>query len=159
VVIPADLSPGTWYLLAVADFDAVVEETSETNNTRSRSIKLGADLSMSTLTAPSTAAVGESVTVTYTTRNLGGDDAPESVAQFFLSSNGALDGADLPLGQRDVAALAAGATSSASVELDVPPDTDPGRWYLIGQADSLDDVPEALESNNLRVRSITIAVQ
>ncbi len=41
VAIPAQLAAGDWYLLAVADADGTVEETLETNNTRSRLIKIG----------------------------------------------------------------------------------------------------------------------
>ena len=52
-----DDSPGTvsgaYYLLAVADAAGVVAETSESNNSESRSIQIGTDLVVSAFTAPS----------------------------------------------------------------------------------------------------------
>ena len=51
--IPA-ATPGTHYLIAKADADDVLEESNETNNTLARSIQVGPDLIIQTLTVPGT---------------------------------------------------------------------------------------------------------
>ena len=48
----------TWYLLATADATGTVTEDNESNNTTSRSIQIGADLTVSVLSAPAIAGAG-----------------------------------------------------------------------------------------------------
>ncbi|MCX7590265.1 MAG: C25 family cysteine peptidase, partial [Kiritimatiellae bacterium] len=48
--LPVGAADGTWYLIAVADADGEVSETVEANNTKSRTIKLGPDLTVTVLT-------------------------------------------------------------------------------------------------------------
>src|SRR5262249_1210842 len=55
VSIPATTAPGAYYLLAVADGDNQVTETSESNNSTARAISIGPDLVVSSLTAPTSA--------------------------------------------------------------------------------------------------------
>ena len=102
-------------------------------------------------------AVGQRVTVNVTARNSGGDEAPPSVTQLFLSANTTLDEGDLALGDRAVPALAAGASSAASVELLIPAGTAAGRWYLLAKTDALNDIAEAVETNNVTARAIDIS--
>jgi hypothetical protein len=52
VSIPAGTPTGAYYLLAVADADNAVVETYETNNLWARTILIGGDLTVSTITAP-----------------------------------------------------------------------------------------------------------
>ncbi len=157
LTIPAGLSAGRWYLLAVADGARTVEESIETNNVTSRAISVGPDLIVTVLTAPVAATAGQRVTIGDTTKNQGVDNAPASVTQFFLSANATLDAADTPLGERGVAALAAGASSTASTEVVIPATTPAGRWYLIGSADGPNTLIETIETNNTSARYIDIS--
>jgi subtilisin family serine protease len=157
VTIPVGTPAGTWNILAIADGAGVLAETSEANNLTRRTLYVGPDLSISTLTAPAAATAGQGVSVTDTTKNQGADSAPASETQFFLSANSVLDGADTLLGKRTVTALAAGASSTASVEVVIPATTPAGRWYLIGSADGPNGLVESIETNNTRVRSIDIS--
>ena len=157
LTIPADLTAGRWYLLAVADAARTVEESIETNNVASRAISVGPDLVLTALTGPAAATAGAHVTIGDTTKNQGAESAPASATQFFLSANGTLDGADTLLGERGVAALAAGASSTGSIEVVIPATTPSGRWYLIGSADGPNTLIESIETNNTSARTIDIS--
>jgi subtilase family serine protease len=156
VTIPQDMAGGNWYIIAKADGEEVVEETSETNNTYAWSIKIGSDLIITSLSVPTTAGAGQSIAVTETTKNQGGGTANASLTQFYLSVNGALDAADTLLGGRNVPALASGTTSSASTMVTIPLGTATGSWYLIAKADGEEVVIETSETNNTYSRSIKV---
>jgi subtilase family serine protease len=156
VTIPADTPSGTHYLIAVADDPADVPEGNETNNTRSVVIRVGADLQVSTLSAPQRAAAGTAIAVTEATKNAGAGAAEPSVTAFFLSSNGSLDASDVRLSPaRAVGPLAAGASSFATSNV-VIPEVAPGPWYLIARADDGEAIIETSETNNLRLVPIQI---
>jgi subtilase family serine protease len=159
VTIPTGTPAGTWYIIARADSAEIVVETNEANNNTSRSIRLGADLTVSALSAPTSAAAGQSVTLTETTRNQGGATAEASQTRYYLSSNTTFDDADLALGSRAVAALAPGASSSASTPVLIPAQLAAGNWYLLAVADADGTVEETLETNNTRSRLIKIGTQ
>jgi len=55
IVIPSTATTGTYYLFGKTDADDAVVETQEGNNTAVRSVQIGGDLVISTLTVPSTA--------------------------------------------------------------------------------------------------------
>ena len=154
--IPAGTPAGTWYLLAMADANGTVTEGNESNNTTSRSIQIGADLTVSVLSAPATAGAGQSILVADTTANLGGGTAQTSQTRYFLSANTSIDAADIPLGSRNVAALPPGAIDTGSATVVVPEGTATGNWYVIARADATDTVPETSETNNTRAASIRV---
>ena len=62
----------------------------------------------------------------------------------------------MPLGERSVSALAAGASDTASTALTLPAGTATGAWYVIAKADAGNSVPETSEVNNIAARSIQI---
>src|SRR4029453_3610144 len=98
VTIPASTPAGSYYILAKAAADGLIAETSETKNIAPRAIWMGADLIISSITAPAKGGAGVTITVTDTTSNQGGATASASVTRFYLSSNSILDGTDMPLG-------------------------------------------------------------
>jgi subtilase family serine protease len=148
--LPSSMASGNWYLFAKADGPEAIGESSEYNNTRLVAIRIGPDLVMTALTAPSTAGAGAPFTVTDTTKNQGGGDAAASVTRFYLSTNYSLDASDTALQSHAVPVLAAGATHSASTSVTVPADTPAGLYYLIAAADADDSVNETYETNNSR---------
>jgi len=156
VTIPPGTDAGTWYLIAKADALEILFETSETNNIYSRSIKIGADLTISSLLSPATASAGQSIVVTETTRNSGGGPAGPSLTQFYLSANNTLDPSDPIIGSRSVAGLAAGASSTGSTTVTIPQGVATDTWYIIGMADAESTVKEISEGNNTYARSIKI---
>lgn len=156
--IPGGTAPGTYYVVAVADWNGLVPETTENNNSRySGSVRVGPDVIVAALTAPSSAAAGATITAGDTTTNQGGDTIAGSVTNFYLSTNLSLDAGDLLLSSRPVPSLAPGASHIASVSLAIPGSTTPGTYYIIAKADGDDARAESLENNNTRTRSISIA--
>jgi subtilase family serine protease len=155
-MIPSSTVSGNWYIIAKADGEDVVVETSETNNTYSRSIKIGTDLRIASLTVPSATGAGLSITVSDTTKNYGGGPANPSTTFFYLSANSSIDVSDILLGTRSVPGLAAGASSSGSTVVTIPGDTPAAGWYIIALADGEDVVIETSETNNKYARFIKI---
>jgi subtilase family serine protease len=156
VTIPQGTATGLWYIIAKADADGTVPETSETNNTYSRSIQVGPDLVVSALSGPGTAAAGQITSWTDTSKNQGGGSAGVSVTKFYLSTNSTLDTADLLIGTRNVPGLEPGTVSSGSSPAMIPQGTTTGLWYIIAKADADGSVSETSETNNTYARSIQI---
>jgi subtilase family serine protease len=156
VSMPEGTAAGTWYILAQADDQGAVTETSESNNYVARSIKLGPDLTVTAISAPSSAGAGQTISATDTTKNQGGGAAGVSLTQIYLSTDTALDASDTLLGSRSVAALAAGASSSGSSAVPIPEGTAAGNWYILAKADGPGAVTETSESNNYLVKSIKL---
>jgi subtilase family serine protease len=151
LTIPAGTATGTYFVVAVADFDKAIAETQEANNTKpSGAVRIGPDLLVTALTAPAAAAAGGTLAVTDATANQGGGNAVSSTTSFYLSANATLDASDIVLGSRTVPALAPGTTDSASTPLTVPPGTAAGLWYVIAKADASSVVAETQELNNVK---------
>jgi serine protease AprX len=150
VAIPETTAAGTYYIVAKADAGDTVTESLENNNTRAGTVRIGADLTVSSLSVPATAAAGETISVTDITKNAGGGEATESTTEFYLSVNASADGSDLRLGARVVPALAAGGTSAVANLLTIPAGTAPGTFYVVARSDALLEVAETSETNNTR---------
>ena len=156
VEIPSETATGRHYVIARADDEDVLWETSENNNTRSRSVQVGPDLDVSAFTAPSIVAAGATISVTDTVTNAGAAGAPATAATFYLSANSSLGAGDVLIGSRAVPALAAGIASAGSADLTIPSTTPDGSYYVIAKADGNDAVLETSEANNIYARSIKI---
>ena len=144
LTLPA-VSVGTYYIIAKADDDNVVLESRETNNTLARLIAIGADLVVTTVTAPTVSGAGASLTVTDTTTNQGGGTIGPSSTNFYLSTDSVLDGSDTLLGRRDIGPLDAAAASSGSTAITIPASTPPGTYYIVAKADGDAAQVETLE--------------
>jgi subtilase family serine protease len=157
VTVPAGTVGGQYYLIAVADANNVVAEASEINNTRLRIIRVGGDLRVSDIEGPARAAVGSTISITDTTANVGLSGAGASRTAFYLSSNSLLDASDTPLGAwRTVGPLGASALSTGSTLVTLPAIATAGTWYIIANADDLDEVAEAQETNNTRFVALPV---
>ena len=156
VTIPAGTAPKTWYIIAKADGEGVLPETSESNNTFSKTIYIGPDLTVTALSVPATAVAGQTISVSDSTKNGGAEGVPATTTEFYVSANSILDASDILLGSRSVPALGAGATSSGTTAVAIPAGTAPGTWYIIAKADAGGVVAETWETNNTLSRSIKI---
>ncbi|HEX6165105.1 MAG TPA: CARDB domain-containing protein [Vicinamibacterales bacterium] len=156
LTIPESVAPGSYYVIGKADWDLAVVETSETNNHKPSAarINLGPDLLVSALVVPSTAAPGQSIQVTDTTKNQGASPAAATTTAFYLSFNSVLDASDLLLGSRPVDPLNGGATHVAPTTLLIPASTAVGAYYVLAQADHGAGVTEYLESNNVKSSAV-----
>jgi subtilase family serine protease len=149
VTIPSGTVSGIFYIIAKADDGNAVSETNETNNSRSRSITIGPDLTFTSLSlSPTSLPAGANLTVSDTVRNQGAGIAAASTTRFYLSTL---------MPSRAVPQLADGASSSGSTSVNIPSNTAPGLYYVIAQADSDGVVAESSETNNVAViRSIQV---
>jgi trimeric autotransporter adhesin len=157
LMIPSTLAPGSYYVLAKADSGNVVPEYLETNNVKaSAQLKVGADLSVSALSAPAEAAAGTTIDVTETTSNLGAADSPASKTRYYFSTNTSIDAADTLLGERAVPALDAATANTITSQVTVPASTVGGQYYLIANADADHEITETSESNNVKTFRISV---
>jgi len=156
LTVPAGTSPGTYWVIAVADLGTAITESSETNNTRANSFKVGPDLIVSALTAPTTAVAGATISVTDTTLNQGGDTVPASGTAYYLSSNGTLDASDTLLGTRTIPSLVPGSSQAGTVSVAIPASTAAGTYIIFAKSDGNDSIAEITETNNTRTRSISV---
>jgi subtilase family serine protease len=158
LLIPAGTAPGAWSVIAKADGPDSISETSETDNTRSDTITIGPNLSVSSLSAPSNAGAGMSIAVTDTTKNSGGGSVAGSVTSFYLSANSSLGAGDVLLGGRSTGLISpASSTGSVSTSLTIPSGIAAGSYYIIAKADDADAVAETDETDNTRAVLIRIS--
>ncbi|MEO5741991.1 MAG: S8 family serine peptidase, partial [Vicinamibacterales bacterium] len=154
--IPSNLATGSHYLIAKADADDVLFENQEGNNTSARTLTVGPDLIVSSSTVPAVAAAGAAVVADYAVRNQGSSQAAASTLRFFWSANSALDAADTPLAQADLAPIGAAVTASGQTTLTIPAGAVTGTYYVLAEADASKVVPESSETNNVAARAVRV---
>jgi subtilase family serine protease len=156
VLLPPEVTPGAWYILANADDQHAVPETIESNNVRFAGLQIGPDLSFLSVASPASAVSGASITVTDTVRNIGAATAGPSAVRYYLSTNFTFDAADIPLNaERPVGSIAPNASNTGSASVPLPSGMT-GTFYLIVVADGGGAVPESSELNNAVQRLIQI---
>ncbi len=152
--VPAGTATGAYNVLVKVDANNDVVEVYETNNVVFRALRVGPDLTVTACVVPNPVAAGATVTASDTVKNIGGGAALQSVARFYLSTNITLDAADVLLGSRTVAGLAAGASDAGQAVLTIPSQTAAGTYYVIAVADADNAVGETVEGNNTRLIAI-----
>jgi subtilisin family serine protease/subtilase family serine protease len=161
VTIPTSLTPGTYYIGAIADYLDTVEETDETNNSLADSsiqIIEDVDLVMSVVDGPANASVGETVSVSNTVLNQGTGGAGTFRVYYYLSTDSNITTGDTYLAYRIVGSLGADASSNVSTSVTIPTGLTAGTYYIGAIADKLNNVAETDETNNSLADSITIAI-
>src|SRR5207253_1865695 len=153
VTIPATLTPGPYYVSAVADSGGLQVELDEGNNglTASRQITVTPyqpDLVMTAVTIPARGAVGRPLTVTNTVRNQGPAPAGAFRITFYISATDPTPGAGVAVGLRDVPALGPAVSSPAVTVVTIPATLTPGIYYFSAVADSAGTQVELDETNN-----------
>jgi uncharacterized delta-60 repeat protein len=157
VTIPAGTANGSYFIVARADDANQASESSESNNTRAITIRIGPDLRVSSLTAPTYGAAGKTISISDTTANLSASSpAGASTTRFYLSSNATLDAADIVLGSRAVPALASAASNVGATLVTIPAGTATGTYNILAEADGAHVLAEKNESNNLSTRILRV---
>ena len=156
VTIPTSTATGNYTLFARADAGEAVSEAVEGNNLLSRSLRIGPDLQVTALAAPTATGAGATITLTDTTRNAGAGNAAASTTRIYLSSDWLLDAGDTLLATRAVPLLGPGVSSTGSFTATIPADTPGGAYYLIAVADGDNAVAETLETNNSLNRNLLV---
>jgi hypothetical protein len=99
-------------------------------------------------------------TVTDSVKNQGGTAAGPSATRYFLSADPLKSAADRALDhRRPGTGLAAGATSTGSVSVTVPPGIPRGTYFLLACADATAGVAESSETNNCRAATTSLLVK
>jgi hypothetical protein len=158
VTVPT-VMPGTYYLIAVADFQDALHETDEANNTTAAwpLVVRVADLRALELSGPAEAVSERQITVSWTVENRGdGVASPNWYDQLYWSTNDTWEAGDAVLSTRlQSQAVVPGTNYVASATVTVPT-VMPGTYYLIAQADFQDALHETDEANNTVSRSIIV---
>jgi CARDB/Kelch motif/Divergent InlB B-repeat domain/Beta-propeller repeat len=161
--IASNAPGGTYHLCALADSIAQVAESNETNNAlcSAGTVTLPtADLVMTGVSTPATAvAPGNSLSVSNTVMNQGGFAAGSFRVGFYLSVNADGSTNDVAISTtRTLSSLGAGASSTGTTTLTIPPGTAEGTYYVCAMADSLGQVAESNELNNVLCTASTLQV-
>jgi subtilase family serine protease len=161
LMVPSTTPLGNYYICAMADSGNTVTESSETNNTLCTTGTLQvtrADLIMTSVT-PNAATVnqGGTLPVTDTVKNQGlvSTLVGFNIRYYLHPSTGVNVAITTP---RSVAALAAGASNTATTNLAILATTPPNSYYLCAMADSGGSVIETNESNNTLCSSTRVTV-
>jgi len=162
--IPSSAPGGTYHVCALADSLSQVTESDETNNTlcSAGTITLPqADLIITAVSTTTTlVAPGQPLSVSNTVMNSGGLAAGSFRIGFYLSINADGSTQDVTTTNiRGLSGLAAGATSSASTTVTIPANTLSGTYYICAMADSLNQVAESSETNNVGCTAISTLVE
>ena len=160
--IRTSLSPGTYYLLANADFDDIILESDESNNSLvgdAISITIGPDLVMTAVSGPTSAQIGSSITLLGTAKNQGIGFSEYFSVGLYLSTDATITAADTFLRWYGPFSLAPGASTSFSTTATIPSTLAAGTYYLGAIVDDMHYVVETSEENNaLTGNTITITV-
>ena len=186
VTVPAGVPAGAFKVLVRADDDnTVIEGLAENNNLAVAAVTLGGvpvpggqlsvgeidllepDLTVVTVDAPEAAFSGQQITVRWTSRNQGVDDASspywwaQAYDQVFLSSDLFLDNTDLSLGYLSHGGQTAGSEVERSLTAQLPVGRS-GLFYVLVKADAGNRFAEpGAEGNNIgfdpALLSITLA--
>ncbi|MFC1602766.1 CARDB domain-containing protein [Pseudomonadota bacterium] len=161
VTIPAGLAAGTYYLGAITDYNNNEPEADEGNNALALATPLQVasvvDLTMTTLSAPSSVGKGDVITISYSISNQGNTaTTTNSNVGIYLSTDSVVNTQDTLLGEATVPTLAAGGILDHAPSVTIPANLDPGTYYLGVIADHTNQEPEVDEGNNTRTAQIQV---
>ncbi|MDA9518860.1 hypothetical protein XI06_00465 [Bradyrhizobium sp. CCBAU 11434] len=163
--IPANLAPGTYYIVIGADTaNVVTNEVSETNNVFAQSFTVTSvpqpDLVIGSLSVSSpSVAAGGSETINFSVANVNGTGAAAAATttKLYLSQDAFIDGSDTLIGTFSTPQLLANQSSSGSLTTTIPANLAPGTYYVVIGADTANVVTnEVSETNNVFAQSFTV---
>ncbi len=148
MTLPANTTGTNYVLVCANNSNSPIVETNTANNcTASAAFTVaGADLIESSVTGPSTGVAGGTISVTDTTNNQGGGAASASYTMFYLSADGKTKGSMLTY--RSVAALASGASSTATTSMTLPANTTGTNYVLVCANNGNSPIVETNTANN-----------
>ncbi|MFH7241963.1 MAG: CARDB domain-containing protein [Spirulina sp.] len=154
----ASWGTGSKYILFEADGYGYVTEANESNNVTYQAITINGkpDLVITSQYAPTSANVGDSITVSAYTKNQGTGTASYSYMRYLLSNDTIASSDDYFLGSDYVNALSVGSSEYDDLTFTYDASWGTGNKYILFQADGYDYVAESSESNNVAYRAITI---
>jgi alpha-tubulin suppressor-like RCC1 family protein len=130
-----------------------------TNHTISASFAASADLIATSVTGPTSATRGRSISVSSVVANQGGGNAGNFNVTFYLSLDGTITSSDTLLGTKAVTSLNAGSSTTVSGSFTVPNSMATGKYYVGVIVDSGLTVIESSETNNSKSRGSSTTVR
>ena len=162
VTIPANTTPGNYFIIFIADDDDELVESNETNNIACIGITiLGTeDITVTNVQVNSIIInPGQLITVSGDQNYIGNQldaDLPSFNLSYYLSRDCNLSSEDIYLGG-DVSGLGSDdPANSESEDVTIPENTIPGSYFIIFVADDDDELTESNEMNNIVCIGITI---
>jgi glucose/arabinose dehydrogenase/subtilase family serine protease len=137
VTVPAGIAAGLYFVSAVADIDEIVDESSEGDNGLTASTRveiIRPDLAMLAVSGPARGAIGQSISVSTSVKNVGPLAAGAFTIGIYLSTT-STPGSGTRIASRSVASLAPGATTTAVTIAPIPPGTAQTTYFLSAVAD------------------------
>jgi len=105
-----------------------------------------ADLTVTSVSAPSSAKVGDSISVTFTVKNQGGSSSGSFSNRVSLSTSSY--GTTYSLGNFSMSSLGAGGSQTKTVSVTIP-SVSPGYYYVTVFTDGFQAISESNENNNI----------
>ncbi|HEB60950.1 MAG TPA: hypothetical protein ENJ06_03900, partial [Phycisphaeraceae bacterium] len=138
VTIPADVTPGNYFLGVYVDHQGDIPEVTTANNVAYYPIQVIAQPDLVTINPAvndATLTPGQAFTFSATVKNQGVSNSTSTTLRYYRSTNSFISTADTEIGTDYVAALAPGGTSPESISLNAPA-TD-GTWWIGACVDSV----------------------
>ena len=111
---------------------------------------------MESVSVPSSANAGSSISISGTVKNKGGTSAVSSYVKYYLSDDTSLSSDDTYLSSDYVNSLGSGRSSYESASVTIPSTTSSGTKYVLFVADANKTVTETNENNNIAYKAIKI---
>jgi serralysin len=167
VMLPANLTPGTYYIGGIADYNNQVAADSGTNKTYDvQQITVSGppapNLSEYLTLASSTAAPGGQLTIDAYAMNIGNAASSASTAGIYLSSDNTITTSDTLLATLNSPTLATvgqpGWYDHQTISVTLPANLTPGTYYIGGIADYNNQVPnDSGTDKTYNVATLTVA--
>lgn len=163
LAIPPKVTPGSYYVRAVADLANEVVESNDANNAKfdktPTTVTGRPDITLAAVDAPASGVINGSISIVSTVANTGAVAIPVSTkVRFYLSADTVLDGTDRAVMTYKIPLLAAGASKTVTKAGLIPATVTPGSYYAIGRADFKNLVAEQSETNNVLLDPVPVAV-
>ncbi|GAB2950635.1 hypothetical protein GCM10027048_14860 [Hymenobacter coalescens] len=160
VTIPGGTANGNYFLLFVADYQALVNEANEQNNVAAVPLTVvppGADLVIQFPSVnPGTTTAGGLINLSSQITNQGTTLASSSNIGYYLSTNTTLDASDVLLTTTLGGQLMPPFGQSRYATATVPAGTAVGTYYVLFVADYQNQVAEVNEQNNVASQLLTV---
>lgn len=161
VIIPGSTTPGSYYIVAVADQEHLISEVDETNNEGFKAIevleRLYPDLIVTSGAAtPNPVNAGLTTTISFSIKNTGEAPAAASTAGIYISSNDTWDSNDELLGTTSVSEVDQNESVLGQASLEIPVETSPGNYFIIVKANQNGAVVESDDTNNAHSLAIEV---
>jgi len=160
----SSMNAGTYEMGLIIDVDDDVDEADETNNVYScGQITLQEDLAdleaYSVSTTSSSAAMGDTIRVSYRVNNIGTDNSGSFKWELYLSTDSTITSSDTLVDEFSLSSITAGSYRSGHENnVAIPTGMNSGYHYLGMIADNRDDVSELDETNNIDASSSRIRI-